>query len=529
MTIYEYLGITPKQYTFKRDYIQNPLKKIVVRERGGLEYEQPDLEDVKYLYITLNKSTSEMNKIMGYKIQGKLKKWCDKREYMRTPKLSKEELYNKLYVEKIPMIDIAKSFGYVGTQPIQDWCKIYNIELKSPRYIKNKFDKDELYNDYIVNGLSINGDLVKKYKSEKSSIHKMLKLYGLLDNKYKEERLMYLRIKKNENYKILYDKESLIKYINENGNTSQTKIAEKLNIPSMIVRQFIKKHNLENMFTYVKSSYETELNDIYTNLFESNDKKILSPYEIDLYNDDKHIGIEFNGNYWHGEKIKDKRYHQQKSLLAEDKGIFLYHIFEYEWNTKREQIFNQLNNLLGLNQTKIYARKCVIKEVNNTEKRQFLGINHLQGDDISSIRLGLYYNDELVSLMTFVKPRFNKKYQWELSRFCSKAGCNVIGGASKLFKHFIKTYNPKSIISYSNIAHTRGNLYKTLGMTLQGISEPNYVWSNGHTVLTRYQCQKHKLLEQGYYGETEVDIMSNRGYYRIYDCGNKVWVWKNSN
>ena len=254
MTIYEYLGITPEQYTFKRDYIQNPLKKIVVRERGGLEYEQPDLEDVKYLYITLNKTTSEMNKIMGYKIQDKLKKWCDKREYMRTPKLSKEELYNKLYVEKIPMIDIAKSFGYVGTRPIQDWCKIYNIELKSPRYIKNKFDKDELYNDYIVNGLSINGGLVKKYKSEKSSIHKILKLYGLLDNKYKEERLMYLRSKKNENYKILYNKESLINYINENGNTSQTKIAEKLNIPSAVVRQFIKKYNLEKMFTYIHSS-----------------------------------------------------------------------------------------------------------------------------------------------------------------------------------------------------------------------------------------------------------------------------------
>ena len=92
---------------------------------------------------------------------------------------------------------------------------------------------------------------------------------------------------------------------------------------------------------------------------------------------------------------------------------------------------------------------------------------------------------------------------------------------------FINTYNPNSVISYSNISHTRGNLYGMLGFTLQNISEPNYVWCKDVDILTRYQCQKHKLLEQGYIGNSEVDIMHDRGYYRIYDCGNKVWVWNN--
>jgi hypothetical protein len=130
--------------------------------------------------------------------------------------------------------------------------------------------------------------------------------------------------------------------------------------------------------------------------------------------------------------------------------------------------------------------------------------------------------------MTFCKPRFNKKYQYELSRFCSKAGCNVIGGASKLFKYFVDNYNPISIISYSNIAHTKGNLYNLLGFSFNSISEPNYVWTNGHKILTRYQCQKHKLLEQDFKGNTETEIMHNNGYYRIFDCGNKVWIWNNN-
>ena len=222
----------------------------------------------------------------------------------------------------------------------------------------------------------------------------------------------------------------------------------------------------------------------------------------------------------------NRNYHQEKSMIAESKGIFLYHIFEYEWDMMREQILNQLNNLLGINKEKIYARKCIIKEVSNKEKNLFLEKNHLQGQDKSSIKLGLYYKDELVSLMTFCKSRFNLNYEYELSRFCSKAGCNVIGGASKLFKHFINTYSPKSMISYSNIAHTRGKLYENLGFKLDSISEPNYVWYKNGDVKSRYQCQKHKLIGQGYQGNTETEIMHNLGYYRIYDCGNKVWIWE---
>ena len=311
-------------------------------------------------------------------------------------------------------------------------------------------------------------------------------------------------------------------------NKDAISLSNKLNINDCTFRRYIKKYNLEEIITPLnnESSEEIELQKLYP-FMKFHNKSILNGKEIDLYDEEKKIGIEFNGNFWHNEYGKNKNYHQQKSLLAEEKGIFIYHIFEYEWIEKKDKIINQLNNLLGLNQEKIYARKCIIKEVDNESKRIFLEENHLQGNDSSSIKLGLYYNNELVSLMTFVKPRFNKKYQYELSRFCSKNNCNVIGGASKLFKYFIEKYNPQSIISYSNIAHTKGKLYETLGFELDSISDPNYVWcNNGHDILTRYQCQKHKLLKQGFKGNTEVEIMHNNGFYRIFDCGNKVWIWK---
>lgn len=279
----------------------------------------------------------------------------------------------------------------------------------------------------------------------------------------------------------------------------------------------IKRYGCENLINQYKSSYEHELQELYKqkgiDLYKN--KTILNGLEIDLYNDKYKVGIEFNGDYYHSEIYKDKLYHQQKSLLAEQKGIKLYHIFEHDWINHKEKIIMMLDNLFGLSKP-IYARNCSIKEITSEEKSLFLNNNHFQNNDTSSVNLGLYYNNQLVSVMTFCKPRFNKNYEWELSRFCNLAGYRVIGGASKLLKYFIKKYNPNNIISYSNIARTTGNLYKQLQFKLIAISEPNYIWfKNLNNIKSRYQCQM----------KNEAKIMTRQGYYKIYDCGNKVWVW----
>ena len=126
--------------------------------------------------------------------------------------------------------------------------------------------------------------------------------------------------------------------------------------------------------------------------------------------------------------------------------------------------------------------------------------------------------------MTFSHPRFNKKYEWELMRLASEKEYQVIGGASKLFSYFIKNYSPSSVISYCNLSKMGGNVYEKLGFKLKEISEPNYVWIKGNSILTRYQCQKHKLLSKGYEGESESDIMTKRGYFKVYDSGSLVYT-----
>ena len=142
------------------------------------------------------------------------------------------------------------------------------------------------------------------------------------------------------------------------------------------------------------------------------------------------------------------------------------------------------------------------------------------------------FGEKLVDLLE--KDEYKNLTSDELSRFCSLKNYSIIGGANKLFEHFIKDHLNKSIISYSNIAHTRGNVYEKLKFKFDGISNPNYIWFKYKRteenkplkdIYKRYDVQKHKLIKQGLnkYGQTENEIMSNLGYYRIFNCGNKVW------
>lgn len=262
-----------------------------------------------------------------------------------------------------------------------------------------------------------------------------------------------------------------------------------------------------------------------------NCKRILPHYELDIYIPNNNIAIEFNGIYWHSETIiRDNDYHYNKSMDALDKGIFIYHIWENEWNDLRKQIIikSQINNLVGINSLKIYARNCDIREVGSYDAGKFLNDNHIQGNRNSSVRYGLYYNNELVSLMTFGKDKFiDKSDNWQLLRFCSKLNTTVVGGASKLFKKFIDTYNPNIIISYCDIAKGRGNTYKKLGFTLDHITPCNYVWwSPTDGVKTRYQCQKRFIKESELDDRTEYEIMTSKGFSRVFDCGSYKFIYR---
>lgn len=552
-----------------RDYEKEPLK------RGEL----PDINDVIYAYIELNLSLQKAadflkvsskkirlvlnkNNIIKSKeliqeqlkrdsldkwgvdnpnksdlIKDKYRKTCLSR-YNQSSPMKLDEIKNKVrntYDKNWRSENKKKELIDKRRQTYSKNHNGYEHHMQDPDF-RNKFFKrnEEKFGSKSPFG---NLDIRNKIKEinlekhgyenpfESEDVRQAIKLNYV--NKYGVDDQSKIHINKDSLF-ILDNKNELIDYINKlDHKPTITELSDLLDVSPGNIYNKIKLYSLNNLIQECcnVSSYKYEINNLFKYKFEKN-RNILNGKEIDFYNDDLKLGIEFNGNYWHSfNKIPQIKYHQNKSLLAEESNVFIYHIFEYEWTNedKKVKIINQLNNLLNLNSRKIFARLCTIREIDYKTCCNFLDINHLQRKDSSKIRLGLFYDDELVSVMTFVKPRFNKNYEWELSRYYCLNNCSVVGGASKLFKFFVSKYEPNNIISYSNIAKSKGSIYKLLNFKLIRITDPNYVWINHKEVLSRYQCQKHKLVNYYDYGNTEDEIMTNRGYFKIYDCGNKVW------
>jgi len=257
----------------------------------------------------------------------------------------------------------------------------------------------------------------------------------------------------------------------------------------------------------------------------------LNGKELDIVIPSKKIAIEFNGLYWHSElNDKGKNYHLNKTRECEKNGYQLIHIFEDEWLFKKEIVKSVLKSKLGIFDRRIYARKTKIREIDYQTTSDFLEENHLQGKDNSKIRLGLYHNDELVSVMTFGRPRFNNNYQYEMHRFCSKIGYQIIGGASKLFRYFTKIYNPNSVVTYADRRYSKGETYPKLGFTLKSISKPNFFVMKDYTKREhRMGYQKHKQKNILKKFDPELTAWQNlqlNGYDRIWDCGNYVFEWR---
>jgi len=285
------------------------------------------------------------------------------------------------------------------------------------------------------------------------------------------------------------------------------------------------------------SVFEEEITDFIKNILkgeviEENNRSILDGYEIDIFIPSKKIAIECNGLFWHGEVngLKDKKYHLNKTNMCSEQNIRLIHIFEDEWLFNRSVVENRLRYILGTGSTRVYARNCKVELINSRTCMDFLNKNHSQGKDNSNIKLGLFYKDELVSVMTFGNIRrclgsIGSKEDYELYRFCNK-NINVVGGFSKLLSYFIKNYKPNKIISYVDRRWNDGRSYKSVGFNFVKNTEPNYWYFGKGRLYRRYHrfnFAKHTLskkLKNFDKNLSEWENMKNNGYDRIWDCGN---------
>lgn len=256
---------------------------------------------------------------------------------------------------------------------------------------------------------------------------------------------------------------------------------------------------------------------------EKNNRSILDGKEIDIYIPTKQLAIEYNGLFWHSEYSKNKNYHLNKTIICKQQGITLYHLWEDDWIFKKDIWKSKIKNVLGLTENILSARKCQIKTISSQEKSSFMRINHLQGNDRSSINLGLFHNEQLVSCMTFCKSRFSKHTQWELSRFCSILSTQIRGAFSKCLKYFTTHYQG-SIITYADQSYSNGDVYDKNGFKKLNESYSNYWYIDQSFTkrLHRSAFMKKKIAPND--PRPEWEIMAEKGYKRIFGPGTITFI-----
>ena len=188
--------------------------------------------------------------------------------------------------------------------------------------------------------------------------------------------------------------------------------------------------------------------------------------------------------------------------------------------------------------TRIYARKCRIEEIDQKTANAFLKMYHLQGSAKGqTCCLGMYLNGELVCTMTFGKPRYNKRYEWEPIRLCFHPKYTVVGASERMFKHFVNLKRPSSVLSYCDNSKFAGLVYRRLGMNLVSLSAPSKHWYSDRGCERSPHITNNFLLQHGYdqifnehYGKgtSNEELIMKRGYKPLYDAGQMTFEWYNN-
>jgi len=426
-----------------------------------------------------------------------------------------------------------KRKGY--TKYCSDVCsRKYRNETKSYNTIAS--DYDWMYEQRITLQKS-KEDIAELLGCSTSIVNKWIKIHKIPKVCFNES---------NAISKVYLEDRDFLYNLHVNERKTCEEIAEQIGSSKATISIWLNKHNIttNNTNTYPRKHIRVSkpcsdivdfIKSIYSGEVIVNDRNFLGDgRELDIIVPEKKLAIEFNGIYSHiyrPEEItfsrrKDIQYHISKTEIVEEKGYQLLHIFSTSWDQKSEIWKSIIALKLGIIEERIYARNCVIRDVSVHDKRIFLDTNHLQGKDKSKYKLGLFYKEELVALITFARSRYNKSYEWELVRFAVKKNTVVIGGFTKLLSHFRKNFNG-SIISYADRTYSKGDVYRNNGFTLLNINKPGYryVDLNKNIMIHRQVCTKKELLKKcNKPNLTERQLSKELGLEIIFDCGTLAFV-----
>lgn len=491
---------------------------------------------IKQLAIEFNISNSTVNEII-------------KQFNLKKSKTQKQELRNKVLIEKYGSLEnyyTNRNKKIKQTKSERYGDENYNNFQKGLESRFSKYESKEEYNKHFKE--TFENTIIQKYGDwETYAILHTNSVLDTIENRDpKEHAAIYQKVKdawdlkSNEEIDEIVQKrkDSLIEKFGSLDKYKEyvyPKISEtvqnKFGVPWACMREEARAY----------SGNYSKPNNYFAQLLEDNNIQYEREFILERYSFDfkiNNILVEINPTITHNSTFSpfnknsgiDSNYHFLKSRCAEKNNFRCIHVWDWD------DMFKIIDLIKP--KEKIYARNCILKEVSEEEINIFLNQYHLQNScKNQDIRLGLEYNNKLVQVMTFGKPRYNKNYQWELLRLCSHSNYVIIGGAQKLYKYFIKKYTPKSIISYCDRSKFLGNIYLKLGFKTKNNYKAIKHWYNPnlHKHITDNLLRQRgfdQLLgnQFGKYGKGTSNeyLMKQHGFFEIYDCGQQVFTWKNT-
>lgn len=251
------------------------------------------------------------------------------------------------------------------------------------------------------------------------------------------------------------------------------------------------------------------------------------PYQPDAENIDSIVSLtfpdlmlKFQLHFIGGKKIDDEASKNERVI----------HLWEDQWMYHQEKIKSKIQSLLGLT-TKIHGRQTRIVKLNNDQLIEFLHKHHLNVPIKAKYKYGLYYNNELVAVMSFSKGRPINRHgrtynSFELLRYCNKLHMTVVGGVGKLLNHFIREQSPDDIMTYVDADWSDGRSLVPLGFKQIAFKNPMNFYLNVKTGEREYE--EMLLLKLGLSIETPLkerhEVLLNEGYICVYNSGSYKYI-----
>lgn len=380
--------------------------------------------------------------------------------------------------------------------------KHWNVGNVTPDVVKKKISETLLAQDRVYGELSKQkrNQTLEKKKSDGWVHHSSLKI-----SQVARELL--------DDVHWLYDK-----HVKKQWTT--LRIAQYLNVDAKTVQVHLHSNGIP-IQRFPVSTAEKEISQFLTdnNIDHiTNDRKIISPLELDIVIPDAKVAIEHCGLYWHSHFHKPNTYHRDKMRKCNERGIRLITMFENEWIHNKDLVKQKLLSIVNQDNRKtVYARKCSIRTLDSKEKKTFFDANHIQGNGPGSITYGLEHSNEIVAAMTFIKQ---KNGEFVLNRYATL--CKVPGGFTKLLKHFQRNNDWNTIVSFADLRWSEGNLYESNGWTLEKTLLPDYCYVVGDNIVHKFNYRRKnlpKLLKTFDPALSETENTNNNDIPRIYNCG----------